>query len=216
MLGVGMWAWCWCAMCGFWCVGIVVLVLVCCVVGVGVQCVSVVCSCAMCGCWCWCVTLTPPTPLPLTVCRFKTPSCVRSKRLRLYLQHVHMLKAQGRVVGTHGDVWDGHTEKVENNPSLMPPVSRATFHHEENYRGNKQFCQASFTTYRVCTSYILHPTSDIRHSTFFSILLQSAVILKKSQQAMTNRHNKDQANCGVHANLLHFLVISLRTKWSHS
>ena len=144
-----------------------------------------VCWCAMCDCWCLCVTLTPPTPLPLTGCRFKTPSCVRSRRLRVYLQHVHMLKAQGRVVGTHGDVSDGHTEKVENNPSLMPPVSRATCYHEENYRGNKQFCQASFTTYRVhtCvfahpTSYILHPTSDIRHSTFVSILLQSAVIQK--------------------------------------
>ena len=41
-----------------------------------------------------------------------------------------------------------------------------------------------------------------------SIPHQSAVIPKKSQQAMTNRHNKDHANCGVHANLLHFPVIS--------
>ena len=60
----------------------------------------------------------------------------------------------------------------------------------------------------VCTSDIRHSTSDIRHS--FQFPSNPLSSKKKSQQAMTNRHNKDQANRGVHANLLHFPVISLR------
>ena len=63
----------------------------------------------------------------------------------------------------------------------------------------------------LCLAASIHLTSWI-----VSIPHQSAVIQKKSQQAITNRHKKDQANCGVHANFLHFLVISLLTKWSHS
>ena len=47
---------------------------------------------------------TPP------VCRFNTPPCVGSGRLRVYRQQARMSNTCGPVAGTHGDVLTLHTE----------------------------------------------------------------------------------------------------------
>ena len=75
-----------------WCCGRVV------VVSRGVSCCVVLCLVVRCGVWC-------------VVCPFKTPPCVRPKRLRVYRHHAHMLKhmcarcrhTRGRIGRTHGE-----------------------------------------------------------------------------------------------------------------
>ena len=49
-----------------------------------------------------------------SMCRFKTPPCVRSGRLRVYLrvcpENACMFNTCGRFPGTHGSVLNAHTE----------------------------------------------------------------------------------------------------------
>ena len=79
-----------CDLCGVWCV-------VCCVLCVVVLSVLlVVCGVVLC-CFVWCgLACRKPS-----VCRFKTPPCVRSRRLRVY-----------REFSTHTGVFQVHTETI--------------------------------------------------------------------------------------------------------
>ena len=52
----------------------------------------------------------PENDPPLSVCPFKTPPCVRSKRLRVYRHHTHMLKHMCACECTHRGVLHLHTE----------------------------------------------------------------------------------------------------------
>ena len=71
-------------------------------------------SCVLgCVCGVWCVVVcvacvarlvTRKTP----VCRFKTPPCVRSKRLRVYWHNARMLNTSARFASTHGSVLNLH------------------------------------------------------------------------------------------------------------
>ena len=45
-----------------------------------------------------------------SVCRFKTPPCVRSRRLRVYPENARMFNTCARFPGTHGGVLNAHTE----------------------------------------------------------------------------------------------------------
>ena len=45
-----------------------------------------------------------------SVCRLKTPPCVRSRRLRMYGEKARMSNTCGRFPGTHGGVLNAHTE----------------------------------------------------------------------------------------------------------
>ena len=87
------WCWCWCCVC--------TCGVTCCFGGV-CACVVVVRVWVVCDeAW---HAETPP------VCRFKTPACVRSGRLRVYRQHARMFNTCGPVASTHGDVLNVHTE----------------------------------------------------------------------------------------------------------
>ena len=58
----------------------------------------------------WCATLNPPLS-PLPCADSERLRVYIQKRLRLYRQHVHMLKKTcGRVASTRGDVLDAYTE----------------------------------------------------------------------------------------------------------
>ena len=101
-----------CVLC-VWC--IVVCVVMCCVgAGVGVQCVvrGVRGVCCVCGA-AWHAENHP-------LCRFKTPPCVGSKRIRVYRQNARMLNTRAfcrytrmRFEPTHGDVLNLHTGRWE-------------------------------------------------------------------------------------------------------
>ena len=54
----------------------------------------------------WC-GLTSGKP---SVCRFKTPPCMRSRRLRVYRENARMSNTCGRFPGTHGGVLNAYTE----------------------------------------------------------------------------------------------------------
>ena len=85
--------------------GCVLCVVLC--VCVGVVWVVSVCACGVVVRVCvWCCMARGIHP----VCRFKTPPCVRSGRLRVYRQRAHMCSTCGPVAGTHGDVLTVHTE----------------------------------------------------------------------------------------------------------
>ena len=43
-------------------------------------------------------------------CSFKTPPCVRSRRLRVYPENARMSNTCGRFPGTHGGVLNAYTE----------------------------------------------------------------------------------------------------------
>ena len=107
--------------CVGWLVGVVVWLVGCCCC---VLCV-VACRCVSLWSWLWlwswcgvcgvaCVVWHAET----TVCRFKTPPCVHSKRHRVYRHHAHMCfnmcawcqYTRKRFECTHGGVLDGHTE----------------------------------------------------------------------------------------------------------
>ena len=96
------------------------------------------------------------------MCTLQTSPCVPATRPHAQGIRTCCGYTQRRFGWTHGEGREQHE-----------PDASSECYHEENYRGNEQFCQASFTTYRVhtCvfahpTSYILHPISYIRHSTF--------------------------------------------------
>ena len=60
-----------------------------------VMCEVLVYMWCVCGvCW-WCVVKLGTRNTPLRVCRFKTPSCVRSERLCVYRQHARMCSTHG-------------------------------------------------------------------------------------------------------------------------
>ena len=71
-----------------------------------VMCVVVCTLC--CGVWCvecvWCGSRKTPS-----VCRFKTPPCVRSRRLHVYPENARMWTC-GRFSRTYGGVLNAHTE----------------------------------------------------------------------------------------------------------
>ena len=54
------------------------------------------CTCGVCVCVCWwCVVKLGTRNTHPRVCRFKTPSCVRSERLCVYRQHARMCSTHG-------------------------------------------------------------------------------------------------------------------------
>ena len=114
-----------------------VLVLWCivvCVVCVGLCVLGCVCGC---GVWCvWCVWCGLARKNP--VFRFKTSSCVGSKRFRVCWQHARMCSTCARFAGTrkrfeptHGDVLNLHTERREgegfSSLSLVPSLFLSSF-----------------------------------------------------------------------------------------
>ena len=98
-----------------WCV-----VVVLCVVGVVWWWCVVVCLVCVVVLLCVVVCHAEKTP----VCAFKTPACVRSKRLRVYRHHAHILKSmcawcrytRGRFERTHAAVLNAHTEGLSLSP----------------------------------------------------------------------------------------------------
>ena len=108
--------------CGM-CVLCVVCVVICCVgAGVGVQCVVRGVR-GVCFLWCvWCVVWCGWACGKPSVCRFKTPPCVRSRRLRVY--HVLNMRTfsgytRRRPERTHGGVLNLHTEGFSAFSSLF-------------------------------------------------------------------------------------------------
>ena len=127
LLVVGCWllvVGCWLLVVGCWllvvvllCCCVVVLLLCCCCVAC--CCCAVVCCCVCGGVCVWCAvcavrnaekTWKKPCGGP------NTPSCVESKRPRVYRHHVHMSQSmwtccwytRGRFESTHGDVLELH------------------------------------------------------------------------------------------------------------
>ena len=75
--------------------------------------------------------VTPPSPPPCCVCPFKTPSCVHSKRLRVYQQHAHMLLPAytgARFDCTHGGVLNLHTGPHCTHTTTTATTTRTADH----------------------------------------------------------------------------------------
>ena len=112
-----------CALCGVvwyvWCEGGVCTCSCTCTCSCSCTCTCTLCCgvvCSVGGVWCgvvlccsvWCGAAWHAENT--SVCRFKTPPCVRSRRLRVYRENARMCWTCGRFPGTHGGVLNAHTE----------------------------------------------------------------------------------------------------------
>ena len=72
----------------------------------------------VCRCCCVVVTLVVVS----CMCRdtLKNPTCIHSKRPRVYQSQVHMFQTYGRAIGTHGHVSNVHTETRSMHTFLAP------------------------------------------------------------------------------------------------
>ena len=158
---------------------------------------------------CGAVCVTVCTFKNASVCTFKTPPCVRSKRLRVYRHHARMcyhMRAwcrytRGRFERTHGGFWDGHTEEKGGKEGEGSGVTVSSANHEtahvELSRALERFTVRNpwfLPIQGLRTSREQHVPESSNHSLYLMKLLSSIIILRDTAEGISTHNTQIRTN----------------------